>query len=105
MSKWKSIKDEVPEEGKRVLVYWPPHIKDARVKPSWRYVMGGSIGFNSIKIHNNGKWWWESIASFESHPPTHWMDCPDVPEEFEGMLERMEEMTDTSKKKNLNGGC
>ena len=58
------------------------------------YVMGGAITFNRISISNKGKWRWESISTNETHPPTHWMECPNIPEEFEGIKEDMNRKVD-----------
>jgi len=96
---WKSIKEELPEDRKTVMVYWPPHFR--RSIMDYDYVVGGYIGFNSIEmnIRNNGKWRWSKIADFEKYPPTHWMEMPVVPEEYIGVKEKMLKQEEISYKK------
>ena len=88
--KWISLKDELPPKGLKVLVYWPPYINISMIDNNLRYVLNGTICFNHISLSGN-TCRWDSIASFEKHPPTHWMECPEVPEEYEGVKEGMED--------------
>ena len=66
MSKWISVKDELPEFGRRVMIYWPHWSRDP--------VVGVYLSI--------GLWESESaLSSYEEFPPTHWQPLPDPPEE------------------------
>lgn len=64
MSKWISVKERLPEEGKEVLVYIP------------KYIQQYFIAFLSLK---NSEWSNRYCANMEEI--THWQPLPSRPED------------------------
>lgn len=64
MSKWISVKERLPEEGKEVLVYIP------------KYIQQYFIAFLSLK---NSEWSNRYCANMEEI--THWQPLPSPPED------------------------
>jgi hypothetical protein len=70
MSEWISVKERMPEEGKRVLVYRP----DLKVVLICEY----------YKVSQNwrdcGEWHGDDDYDFHIQYGTHWMPLPEPPE-------------------------
>ena len=68
MPEWISVKDRLPKDGRRVLVFIPVYLAELRVNigkySSWRNI-----------------WYVGDMCGVGGTQPTHWMPLPEPPKE------------------------